>query len=119
MFQHAYDHADSSESSGIGPATAQALLTNAEGQDGTDETDANEIKEDYRHTNSSRTKRRSEGSSMEKEPAGVSLDTDTASNSQELEDSYMTDEDYNEDFDEHLDTFLRDMRKVASLHART
>ena len=32
VFQHAYDQVDSSESSGIGSATAQAFLTDAEGK---------------------------------------------------------------------------------------
>ena len=41
---------------------------------------------------------------MEKEPPGLSLDTDTGSNLQELGDAYMSDEDCNEEFD--LDYFF-------------
>ena len=42
MFQHAYEQVDSSETSGIGAATAQSFLTETEGQDGTDEADTND-----------------------------------------------------------------------------
>ena len=45
MFQHAYEQVDSSETSGIGAATAQSFLTEAEGQDGADETDTNDANE--------------------------------------------------------------------------
>ena len=45
MFTHAYEQVDSSETGGIGAATAQAFLTETEGQDGTDEVDTNDANE--------------------------------------------------------------------------
>ena len=80
MFQHAYDQVDSSKSSGIGSAMAQAFLTDAEGQDGPDERDTNDTNEG--------TEGHSEGSTLDREPADVSLDTDTAITLKELDDPY-------------------------------
>ena len=129
LLQQAHKQVDSPGSSDIGPATAHAFLTDTEGQDGTDATVG--TKEEYHRTERwplghlvsvpTRSRGHSEDGCMESEPAGVSLDTDTALNSQELSDSYMIDGDshLNEEFDEPLDHFSRDTRKIASLHAQT
>ena len=68
MFQQAYEHVDSSGSSDIGPATAHAFLTDAEGQEGTDATVGTE----------------EENSCMESSSADMSLNTDTTLNQQEI-----------------------------------
>ena len=89
MFTHAYEQVDSSETSGVGAATAHAFLTETEGQDGTDEVDTNDTNELENDT----TDRHSEGSVTEQDPPDVSFDTDTGSNLQEHD---MSDEDDNE-----------------------
>ena len=97
MFHDAYDHVDSSGSSGISPATATAFLTNPEGQDGTDATV--EAEDEYRHT----TDTSGMAGGIERESADVSLDTD-AFNSQESD--HMVDEEYAQEMEEPLDQFF-------------
>ena len=97
MFHDAYDHVDSSGSSGISPATTTAFLTNPEGQDGTDATV--EAEDEYRHT----TDTSGMAGGIERESADVSLDTD-AFNSQESD--HMVDEEYTQEMEEPLDQFF-------------
>ena len=73
-----------------------------------DETDATvETEEKYHHTDAAGAQRRTAGGGMESELAGVSLDTDTAFNSQENSE-YMIDEDsqFNGEMDEPLNHFF-------------
>ena len=122
MFQQAYAHVDSFGSSGISPATANAFLANAEGQDRTDGTDATatvETEEGYCHTGVD-AQRRTEGESMDGDFAVVSLDTET----------HNLQEDPNGTIDENAQFLvrrwmslsiisLRGVWKITLIHART